>query len=132
MTKGKTEYETDVYTIRILAPQIFENFVKDKAILDVDGVRAVKKANMELANGKPYAFLAAIGEFSEVTKAAKTLLSSKELSVNTVAKALLIQSLSDRIMVNFYMKINKPIVKTKAFTDRKLAIEWLKKQVNTK
>jgi len=132
MTKGKTEYETDVYTIRILAPQIFENFVKDKAIIDVDGVRAVKKANMELANGKPYAFLAAIGEFSEVTKAAKTLLSSKELSVNTVAKALLIQSLSDRIMVNFYMKINKPIVKTKAFTDRKLAIEWLKKQVNTK
>jgi len=132
MTKGKIEYETDVYRVRVLAPQIFENFVKDKAVLDVDGVRAVKKANMELAQGKPYAFLAAIGEFSQVTKQAKTLLSSKELSVNTVAKALLIQSLSDRIMANFYLTINKPIVNTKVFTDRNIAIEWLKKQINTK
>lgn len=129
MTKNKIKYETDVLSICFLAPQILENRVKDKAVLDVKEVREAKRVNMELSEGKPYAYLAIKGEFSEVTKEAKELLASKEIAINTVAKALLIQSLADRIMANFYLTLNKPYVTTKIFTDKIKAVEWLQSQI---
>lgn len=127
---NKIEYETDIVIIRFLAPFILENTVKDKATLNVDAVKDSKRVNMELTKGNPYAYLATMGEFSQVTSEAKKLLSSKGITENTVAKALLIQSLSDRIMANFYLKLNKPYVTTKIFTDKLKAIVWLQQQLD--
>lgn len=130
MSFNKIEYKTDVFTIRLIEPNILENAVISHCTLDVEHVWEVKKINTKLTKGEPYAFLAVKGEFSIVTKEAKDLLSSKEIIGNTVAKALLIQSLSDRIVANFYLKMSQPILKTKAFTNRDKAILWLKKQLH--
>ena len=129
MSNNKIQYQTKVFAIKLISDRIVENSVFNRATLDVDDVKEAKQKNIELTKGLPYAYLATQGEFSHVTTKAKELLASKELAENTVAKALLIQSLSDRILANFYLKINKPFVKTKIFTDRDKAIDWLKKEI---
>ena len=45
---------------------------------------------------------------------------------NTLADALVINSLAHKILANFYMKMNKPVKPTKIFTSQKKAVDWLK------
>ena len=130
MIANKIEYKTDVFTIRFIESNILENTIASHATVDEAEVWELKRENVKLTNGMPYAFLAIKGEFSLVTDRAKILMASKEIVGNTVAKALLIQSLSDRILANFYLKVNKPIVATKAFTNREKAILWLKTRLD--
>lgn len=44
---------------------------------------------------------------------------------NTIADALVINSLAHKILANFYMKMNKPVKPTKIFTSQKKAVDWL-------
>jgi hypothetical protein len=44
---------------------------------------------------------------------------------NTIADALVINSLAHKILANFYMKMNKPIKPTRTFTSQKKAVDWL-------
>ena len=44
-----------------------------------------------------------------------------------VADAFLVRSVSVRIITNFFIKVIKPQVKTKLFSDREEAIQWLEK-----
>ena len=129
MSTNKIEYKTEVITIRLIQSNIVENSISSHATLDVKDVWETKRINSELTKGQPYAYLATQGEFSAITKEAKILLASKKIVGNTVAKALLVQSLSDRIIANFYLTINRPIVTTKIFNDRSKAITWLRQQL---
>jgi hypothetical protein len=42
-----------------------------------------------------------------------------------IADAFLVKSLGVRIMANFFIKVTKPKVNTRLFTDEKEAIKWL-------
>jgi len=44
-----------------------------------------------------------------------------------IADAFLVKSVSVRIIANFFIKVIKPQVKTKLFSDKEEAIEWLEK-----
>jgi hypothetical protein len=44
-----------------------------------------------------------------------------------IADAFLVNSLALKLVANFFIKITQPKVKTRMFTDEKLAIKWLKK-----
>jgi hypothetical protein len=45
------------------------------------------------------------------------------------AEAFLIESLPQRIMGNFFVRMNQPIVAANYFTDKSLAISWLKEHL---
>lgn len=124
-----SEYKSEIFNSREIAPGIIETSVLDHATFDIQDVWEAKKINNEISGGQPYAYLGVLGEFSVVTEEAKKLMASKEIIGNTVAKALLIQSLSDRILANFYLKVTRPILKTKVFTNREKAISWLKSEL---
>jgi hypothetical protein len=44
-----------------------------------------------------------------------------------VAEAFLVKSVSVRIITNFFIKVMKPKVKTRLFSDQEEAVEWLQK-----
>ena len=44
---------------------------------------------------------------------------------NWICMAVLTNNLASKILANFFIKINKPIVKTKMFTKIEAAIEWI-------
>lgn len=116
-------------TISILIePGIIENTFKGGQLIDDDDMRALRKANMSIVGDQPYTVLVQAEELINFTIKARELVASKEFRGNNVAKALLIRSLGQRIIANFYLKIHKPYIKTKLFSDRKKATDWLREE----
>jgi hypothetical protein len=85
--------------------------------------------NTSLSAGKKYCVLVTVHGMTHITKEARELTASAAFVQNTVAKAVLVTLIGHRLVVNFYMKVNKPKIKTHMFTDREKAIEWLRSQL---
>ena len=47
------------------------------------------------------------------------------INKSKIAEAAIITSLPNRLLINFYLKISKPKVPAKAFSDVEAATEWL-------
>jgi hypothetical protein len=121
---------TESATIRLIAHGIIENIINDNGTLEIENVLEIKEVNKKLSNGQPYAVLVDSGMYGTISKEARELLASKEFAETTIAKALLVRSLGHRIVGKFYIRINKPFIPTKIFSDREEAINWLSLQLN--
>lgn len=115
---------------KFIAAKITEHIIENRLLngntFDVEDVNAIKAANLELSKGEKYAVLVWSEEFTVITKEARELVASKEFAQNTMAKALIVANLAQQIIVNFYLKINRPYIKTKAFRTKEEGIKWLK------
>jgi hypothetical protein len=105
---------------------IVENYFLGGEYIEVEDFRELRRENLRLMNGKPYVVLVSADELTSFTKEAREFVASKEFAGITIAKALLIAGLGQRIIGNFYMKVNKPHIKTKLFSDREKAVDWLR------
>ena len=109
---------------------IIENILKEDTALEPEDVRNIKEMNLRLCGGKPYALLVDPKAGSTINDEARVLLASREMGDLTIAKAILIYTQKQKIIGNIYLKINKPYVKTRIFTDRAKAIKWLHTQIS--
>jgi len=65
-------------------------------------------------------------EFINFTDEARSTFVNEQKKDTTAFKmALLIKGLADKIVANFFIRFNKPIVPTKIFSKREKAIAWL-------
>ncbi len=108
-----------------LSENIIENVIKKDIELDVDDVIQLKNMNQSLANNKPYCVLVIPHEFSSLTKEGREYMATISISDKTIAIAIVSTSLAHKIVANFYLSINKPLVQTKLFSTREKALEWL-------
>lgn len=113
-------------TVFLLEEGIVENAFKGGEPIEVEDFYELREANLKLMEKKPYTVLVTAEELTSFTKEARELIASKRFSGITIAKALLISGLGQRIIGNFYMRVNKPYIKTRLFTDRQKAMEWLR------
>lgn len=63
--------------------------------------------------------------YQNITPEAKKLIRDLELVVPIDKRAIVIKTLGERILVNFYLSFYKPIIVTRAFTNYKEALDWL-------
>lgn len=130
MTTTETlSHSTESVTVRLLTPTIVENIIHDNSDIDVEDILQLKEINKKLTGGANYAILVNSGMMTSITKEARELSADKDFQQQTVAKALLVRSFGHRLVCRFYIKVNRPHIKTKIFSDRHEAIKWLKKQV---
>ena len=113
----------------LIEPHVIENVVLEGCTMEVEDVLELKTLNKSIAEGKPYAIVVSFEHLADVSKKAKELIASKEFAEFTIAKALLVDNIGHRLVGNFYLTINKPYMKTKVFTDKAAAIEWLKSEI---
>lgn len=124
------EVKTKAATIRVLKSGIIENIIHDYASIEEKNVLEIKTANKELSKGKPYVILVDSGIYTTISKEARELSASKDFSQQTIAKALIVRGLGQRIIGQFYINVNKPHIKTKIFAEREKAIKWLASQIS--
>lgn len=99
---------------------------KDNTTLDVEDVRENAETFGLLSGGKKAPILIIGGAYSTVTKDARDFMATEESLKYSLCEAFLLKYLAQRILINFYIKVKKPIVSTKMFTNEDKAIEWLK------
>lgn len=97
----------------------------DGTIIDLGLQLKMRAAYKEVTDIKrPFIFTG--GEFVSVTKEARENAVAMENQIPISATAIVIQNLAQKIIADYYYKINKPKKPLKIFKNIDKGIEWLK------
>ncbi len=99
--------------------------------LNLEDVKKQREIAYSFHKGKPNVVLAVTGLRTTATEKARKYASSN-IPEGRIAEALVIKSLSVRLMGNFYLNFHKPAVPTKMFGNKEEALIWLKEKLAAK
>jgi len=116
--------------VELLAPNLVLLSLKDNITIEVEDIIEIKDINTKLTNGNNYGLITNSGNYTSISNEARKLTANKEMEGKRIAMSIIINSLSQRMLVNFYLKINKPSIPTKSFSNLKDSREWIEKQLN--
>lgn len=83
----------------------------------------------EFTGGKKALILNIAGKSTSATSAARDYSASVGGLKYTIADAFVVTNIAQKILANFYLSFNKPLVNTRIFDDEAEAVEWLKNQL---
>ncbi len=104
---------------------ILELYANDHHVYTIEDVKENVKVFGELTGNKKAPVLIIGGSFSSLDDQTREFMATEESLKYSKAEAFLITSLAQKILINFYIKFNKPLVPTLVFTNKEDAIEWL-------
>lgn len=120
----------------IVCTKINEKYVDDDGILrikviegahiDLESIKEDGLVNMQLTNNKRSLALYDSRAFFTIEPDAREYLRSGIIDPTRIATAVLTDRLATKILVNFFIRFNKPQTPMKMFTSEKQALKWLK------
>lgn len=126
------QIELDFCTISLREDGIIENrFLRDVPYeITENQLIQITDAISKLSSGRKDAILSVAGLYGSMTPEAR------KISINTdneytLAIALVIQDLSQRLLANFYFRIKKVNYPVKIFKSEEEATNWLYQQIHT-
>lgn len=120
------KFDTEIYTMTIHDDLFLEFIVKKDALLKEEDVWLSKRQAEESYPGVKFFVLMGGEEFFQVTRETREAVATKKFSTHLEAVALFSNELSLKILGSLYIKINRPNVPTKFFTNRTDAESWLR------
>jgi hypothetical protein len=87
----------------------------------IEGISAIG----ELTIGRAYPVLKVAGKHASVDGESRKYIASGEGSRFSIAEAIVISSLAQKLIGNFYLKVEHPITPTKIFNSQLEAEKWL-------
>lgn len=104
--------------------------IKEDVEIDTEQMQEQVKLRKEMVDNEPFVILVDSRSFHSSTKEAREYISKIE-DKNWLGMAVLVNSLPTRLITNFFIRMNKPFVDTKMFTDKSTAIKWLNLKLNS-
>ncbi|MBL7836124.1 MAG: STAS/SEC14 domain-containing protein [Bacteroidetes bacterium] len=103
---------------------------KEKVNVTVSDMREILDTVYEFTENKPVKRLVVITDGSSLELKARLLLQeeNKIRKDYILAEAVLVNSLAQKMLTNFYLKFIKDSFPSKFFTDYDKALEWIKEQ----
>ncbi|MEQ8473270.1 MAG: hypothetical protein RIC35_18890 [Marinoscillum sp.] len=117
--------ENDFAVFRVL-DGIMHFTYKDGTVLDLAASQQVVAARLKVQGDLSYPVVCDIRGLKGIDKESRDYL-AKEGSERVEAVALIVDSPARKLMSNFYLTVNKPLVPTKLFTSVDEAVDFLKK-----
>jgi hypothetical protein len=96
-----------------------------KGRITLESAKKVVKTRLEFTEGKSYPVCVKTIYVTAINKDARDYFSTEEANKGIKAGAIYVDSVFQSFMGNFFLKVSKPKVPSKVFTDRKKAIKWL-------
>jgi hypothetical protein len=93
---------------------------------DLDGAMALVALLRRVGRGAPLPLLMDIREGRSITREARAYLAGEEAQAVVQAGALLVSSGVSSVIGNFFIRLARPRVPTRLFTDEGEAIAWLR------
>jgi hypothetical protein len=99
----------------------------DETNLEIDEHQVMKTQELlgDLVGRKRVRIFVTTKDFSNMTPEGRKVAATKEANKYTIAVAVLIDSLAKKLVFNFFITLNKPILPIKGFTNKEEAIQWL-------
>jgi hypothetical protein len=102
--------------------------INDDIELSLQDIIEHREIAARLTKNEPHCVLAIAGERTQASSEAREY-AANNVPKGRVAEAVVIKSLTVRLLGNFYMQFHKPGVPTKMFDDRYEAMRWLEMQL---
>lgn len=124
------QIELELCTVSLREDGIIENrfLMHDSYEIDAHHLEAIADAMTKLSKGEPKAILSVAGLNGSISPDARKV-DINDAQTYTLALALVIQELSQRLLANFYFKIKKVDYPVKTFKSETEATEWLQHQI---
>ncbi len=131
MLIAEKPYIKEIYTntlrLRLLNNGIIHYTYIANIEVDEEDHLANHKALLAIADdGKKYPLLVDSEEFIVLTPEAQRLVRKLEPLIPVTCRALVVKSMSQRILSNFYIKFHKPYIPTHIFSSHDEAVAWIK------
>jgi hypothetical protein len=111
-----------------------EMFLREDGIVQVNtknhtytlqNLKDINAAQKKINGGIRRPLLVIAAPYANIDSDAREFAASVESTKHSAAEAFVINSLGHRIIANFYLKVNKPGVPTRFFSDVADAVKWL-------
>ena len=119
------EHHFEFASICLRSDGISQINTEEDRLVSLEESKAIHGMITELNEGKPIYIMHVPGEHTSADDDTRKFLSSEEGLKQRIAIAFVLQSMAQKIVGNFYLKINKPETPTKFFNDQADAEEWL-------
>ena len=93
--------------------------------IETEHVKLLGQMIGKIGEGKRMRVYISVSESISISIDALNYAASKESQKYTLANAVLVDSLAKRLVVNYFLRVNKPVAITKTFNTRQEAFEWL-------
>lgn len=121
--------ETSISILSINEEGIGIMYFKDRITMDIPEQMEHLKGIIELTENLPTPFVIMAGEHVIITKDAKENASFLEDKSPVCASAIVVSNLAYRLLADFFIKMQKPKIPYKTFTNKEKAFEWCKQFV---
>ena len=120
------EIITNTVRLRLLSNGIVHYTYLSNSIVCEQEHQHNHNALVDIAENKKLPILIDANDFINLTPEARELIRKLEHIAPIYKRAVVIRSLGQRLLANFYVKFHKPIVSTKIFESYDYALKWLK------
>lgn len=111
--------------LKLRSDGIVELHTNDVHVYEIPDAKENVESTGKLTNNKKAPILIVGGTFTSLKKETREFMATEESLKYSKAEAFLITSLAQKILFDFYVRIDKPLVPSKVFTNKEKAIEWL-------
>lgn len=125
----KIQLKQERYTASYNNDHIISIEVFDFEIFGVDDLMQLRKWIEENIQEKILFNLFNFGNGSSISKEMREYAASSEGAKKTIGTAVLVKNFAQQLIVDYYLKFNKPLYPTKAFYIKEKAIEWINLKV---
>jgi hypothetical protein len=99
---------------------------KQRLDMNLDIAKRIVQARIEFTQGESYPILIDFSHLKSATKEARDYMNDPDGGLKgLVGGAFLSNSVVATVFINLYLKINKPIIPSKFFTEKAEALNWL-------
>jgi len=119
------EHHFDYASIRVRNDGIVQINSQEDVLFGLQESLLVHSKVNELNENKPMLILHVPGKHTNIDDETRKFLSSEKGVKNRLAFAFVLQSLGQKLVANFFLKVNKPKIPTRFFTSQHEAEKWL-------
>ncbi len=123
--QAKKQTPTNFFSVALLDNGIVHVRIKGPEDIDIEKAKQMIEGIGEACGGIKRPVLVSADVFSAPTAEARVFLAKKESNPYALAAAYIARSLAEKIVMNAFLKFNKPARPTKMFTNEAKAMEWL-------
>lgn len=98
---------------------------KPGAVLNINNIKPIVQDRIKVSDGKVSPILIDLRNLVTSDNATRSYLATDEAEKYLNAGAMLINNEIQRLLMNLYLKIDRPRLPAKVFTNREKALEWL-------
>lgn len=120
------EIITPTVRLRLINDSIIHYTYLEKSVIDIEAHKINNEALKKIAIKEKHPILIDSIEYVEIDTDARKYIRSLEKNAPILARAVVTESLANKLLIRFYNTVHKPIYPIKLFSTYKDAVLWLK------